>query len=426
MPKTIHGRPVDEEKWDKAKKLAAEEGRYGDWEYTMGIYKRLVGMKNIESKSYSFLTDSIGFEEVEYKDGKKHYVTGYISTKDIDLYNDLVTERGMADMLHQLKSKKIKLDVEHEAWRDNPNILPIGKIVEAKMDKKGIWVKAELNSASPSFKSVWESIKNGFIDAFSIAYKATNAVKRIVNGIEVRLLNGLQLLNVALTGNPVNPSAKIMNVMTKSLNELPAECINEEELKMEEKAKYPWEQCIRDQMKRYGSMERAKKICGAIRAGTVQHKDGNIVLGGIDDFNTIHGLLNEGSIESKSKEEMKMVDEKIEVKDDAQEVVEEQPEEKVEESSETEESSESSEEAPAAEQVEEKAEEAEEEKEEEEKEEEKEEAVEEKSTDRIAALEKEITELKDALKAPQMKAKLETAPSNVEFEKKDKNPLDII
>lgn len=29
---------------------------------------------------------------------------------------------------------------------------------------------------------------------------------------------------------------------------------------------YPWEECIRDQLGRYGSMDRAKRVCGAIRA----------------------------------------------------------------------------------------------------------------------------------------------------------------
>jgi len=31
-------------------------------------------------------------------------------------------------------------------------------------------------------------------------------------------------------------------------------------------AKYPWDKCIRDMKKRYGSEEIAKKVCGKIRA----------------------------------------------------------------------------------------------------------------------------------------------------------------
>jgi len=34
-----------------------------------------------------------------------------------------------------------------------------------------------------------------------------------------------------------------------------------------EMADYPWEDCIADQVARYGDEETAKKVCGAIKAG---------------------------------------------------------------------------------------------------------------------------------------------------------------
>jgi hypothetical protein len=34
-----------------------------------------------------------------------------------------------------------------------------------------------------------------------------------------------------------------------------------------EMAEYPWEDCMADQMERYGDEETAKKVCGAIKAG---------------------------------------------------------------------------------------------------------------------------------------------------------------
>ena len=86
----------------------------------------------IKSKTYTFFTDVAGYEVVDVKGGKKYYVTGYISTKDRDLVDDIVTEKGLDGMLKQLLTKNIKLDVEHEAFReDNPTIIPIGKIIEA-------------------------------------------------------------------------------------------------------------------------------------------------------------------------------------------------------------------------------------------------------------------------------------------------------
>ena len=216
MPKTINGRPVDEEKWFRAKKIATKQGRSEDYAFIMGIYKKMANMK-----SYEFFTDEVGYEEVETKGGKDYFITGYISTKDKDLVNDVISEEALSDMLMQINHKNIKLDVEHEAWRqENPSIVPVGKIVEAKRDDKGIFVKAVLNRAHSRFKEVWDSVKSGFLDAFSIAFKTTKYVHKVVDGVKTRILNGVELLNVALTGNPVNPECKMTEVFTKSLKDM--------------------------------------------------------------------------------------------------------------------------------------------------------------------------------------------------------------
>jgi HK97 family phage prohead protease len=180
------------------------------------------------TKNYTFFTDEVGYEETETKGGKDYFVTGYISTKDRDLVNDVVSENALSEMLNQINHKNIKLDVEHEAWREeNPSIVPVGKIIEAKRDEKGIFVKAILNRAHGRFKEVWDSVKSGFLDAFSIAFKTTSYVHKVVDGVKTRILNGVELLNVALTGNPVNPECKMTEVFTKSLNDM-------EEIKMAE------------------------------------------------------------------------------------------------------------------------------------------------------------------------------------------------
>jgi len=177
------------------------------------------------NNSYEFNTDTISFATVEVKGQKKHYVTGYISTPDIDLYNDLITEKGLKSMLRQIEAGNITLDYEHEAWRDDNTILPVGRITEAKIDSKGLWVKAEVNKHSPKFKSLWGSIKDGFINAFSIAFKATQTVTKVIGDAEVRMIEDLELLNVAMTGTPVNNAATMTgfsfkSAMTKALNDM--------------------------------------------------------------------------------------------------------------------------------------------------------------------------------------------------------------
>lgn len=173
---------------------------------------------------YEFHTDKFSFS-VEQKGDKQKFITGYISTQDVDLYNDLVTPVALRSMLKQINESIITLDYEHEAWRDDNTILPVGKIVSAKIDSKGLWIKAVLNEASPKFKALWSSIKKGFVNAFSIAFKPLKTVLKTIGNAQVRLIEDLQLLNVAITGAPVNKSAKITDygmksIMLKAINDM--------------------------------------------------------------------------------------------------------------------------------------------------------------------------------------------------------------
>lgn len=174
----------------------------------------------METSNYAFSSDKLFYEVVELKGEKRVYVTGYISTEDRDVYDDIVTKSCMESMLKQLNNQVIKIDYEHEAFRDDPTILPVGKIVESKIDTKGLWVKVELNPGSPKFKALFTSIKKGFVDAFSIAFKPIKTTLKAVEGATIRMLEDVKLLNVALTGIPVNPAARIDQVMLKALKDI--------------------------------------------------------------------------------------------------------------------------------------------------------------------------------------------------------------
>ena len=137
---------------------------------------------------YSGNTGTFSFLEVETKGEKEYYISGYISTKAIDTFNDLVTDECMSDMLEQINSGSIKIDFEHETiHNENLDINPVARIVEAKKDEKGIWVKAMINSANKRFNEMWGSIKNGFLDSFSIAFKPIETATRYIQGKAVRL-----------------------------------------------------------------------------------------------------------------------------------------------------------------------------------------------------------------------------------------------
>ena len=168
-------------------------------------------------KDYKFYTDKLAYSSVGLKGNKQYYDTGYIEVPEVDIENDLVTRTAMKSMLKQLSVKNIVLDYEHESFRDDNSILPVGKIVEAKIDDRGLWVKAVLNSNSPKYKALWGSIKDGFLNAFSIAFKPLKTIEKSINGIKVRLIEDLELLNVALTGTPVSNGAVMTGFSMKSV-----------------------------------------------------------------------------------------------------------------------------------------------------------------------------------------------------------------
>lgn len=186
-------------------------------------------------KSFKFYTDGMSFTTVGTKGDKTYYVTGYISTGDVDRYNEVVSDKAMDEMLDQLKGGNIKLDVEHSTFTGE-NEIPIGRIVEAKIDSKGLWVKCILNKNHGKFNEVWNSIKEGFLDAFSIAYKVLDVAEEFADGITKTILKSIELLNVAITGNPVNPNATMTGSFAKSLKAY-AKYKSEEDKKMSDEPK---------------------------------------------------------------------------------------------------------------------------------------------------------------------------------------------
>jgi len=187
---------------------------------------------DIKTKSFVFYTNSVNYEEISFKGKKRYYVTGFISTNDIDIENEVVTEKAMTEMLSELNSRSVTTDYDHDVFRtENNNLLAVGKIVDAKLKQKGskvgIWAKVELNSSWKrfdetgkivmNFSELWSSIKGGFSNAFSIAFKPLKSVTKIVDGVKVKMIDSLELLNVAITGMPVNSGAVMDGYNMKSV-----------------------------------------------------------------------------------------------------------------------------------------------------------------------------------------------------------------
>jgi phage head maturation protease len=157
-------------------------------------------------------------EVVDLKGEKNFYVEGYISTIDKDKSGEVIDYTAQQDIYTQVLNENITMDIEHEEWYDSEGNqlakpknekIPVAKIVEARLDKQGVWAKAMLNKNLKSFSEIWGSIKDGFLKAFSIAFYPVSKMGNVIKS--------LNLVNVTLTGSPVNQNATFVATM-KSAN----------------------------------------------------------------------------------------------------------------------------------------------------------------------------------------------------------------
>jgi len=365
----------------------------------------------MEDPNFIFSSGPIELKE----EGNDFFVEGYISTSDLDLVNDIVTKDCIMDMAEQMKARTIKLDVEHESFRGksgveleiNKTIIPAAKIDDFLVDKKGLKIRAMLNRHVQRFNEVKNSIKDGFLDAFSIAFIPTKARVEERAGQEVRLLDKINLLNVAFTGNPVNTYSTMTNVFAKSL-----EFLKEQETESKRKHSAKWHRLV-DKLKKIGKVRSPEAVATEV-LGEESYKS-----------------YDHDSDKIKLKEVKKMSEE-----DNKEETQEAEEAEKTEEPSESE-SEEKAKKKPADEEEEdeekkkkvskkdEEESESEESEPEKSEEESKESETEEKSE--IETLKKDMMEVKSVLKKPMLKSRVEQKDKSENFvEEKALNPLDVI
>lgn len=167
-------------------------------------------------------------------DDEGEYVEGDITTGDEDIVRDIMTPNCLNSIYTQMKSRTITLDLEHEAFKGQTKIereinktkTPIAVFSNDSITRKSVSVsgRAYLNTSNPRYAEVKGSIQSGNLIGFSIAFipESTMIVKG-TDGKARRLLDDVSLLNVALTGNPINTKALFTEVMLKSLESIKKE-----------------------------------------------------------------------------------------------------------------------------------------------------------------------------------------------------------
>jgi len=172
-------------------------------------------------KAHSFISaifDITNFYESKSSiDDKEYFVEFYASTPDKDKVGDTVSWECLEDMREQLVGRevKVKMGMEHD-WmlKEDATLLPYAKIVDAFRDDKGLKALAKLNKYHPYFDNLWGSIKDKFLDATSIEFRAIDWLGTKGD----RTLNKLELGGITFTGRPINEKASITNFYAKALS----------------------------------------------------------------------------------------------------------------------------------------------------------------------------------------------------------------
>ncbi|WGL93775.1 phage major capsid protein [Arsenophonus nasoniae] len=157
-----------------------------------------------DKRSYSLLT-------IKSVNEDKREITGIATTPSTDSYGDIINPEGGVFAL------PIPLLWQHK------NDEPIGEVIEAKVTKDGIEVKAKLiKVASPSrlaarLEEAWESIKSGLVKGLSIGFKPLEYAFIDDGGVHFTKWRWFELSAVTI---PANSDCSIQTV--KSLFKSPA------------------------------------------------------------------------------------------------------------------------------------------------------------------------------------------------------------
>ena len=119
------------------------------------------------------------------------YIEGYASTNDVDRSDDVIpTSVWEAGIQNYLKNPIILAQHDHDD--------PIGRMVDYRIDSKGLWIKARISAAAEIFNLV----KDEVVTAFSVGFRVLDAEYNAV--AEVFVVKGLELVEISVVSVPCN------------------------------------------------------------------------------------------------------------------------------------------------------------------------------------------------------------------------------
>lgn len=139
-------------------------------------------------------------------------VVGYAMTSDMDSDDTII----MPEAIESAKDDLLKYSTvlfNHDTER------PIGKVVSSTVDDKGLLVKVVISKEE---KEIWNKIKEGIINKFSIKGRATDFEEVDGrDGEKIKKIDKLELYEVSLVSVPANAEARTISwYVSKSLKNM--------------------------------------------------------------------------------------------------------------------------------------------------------------------------------------------------------------
>ena len=146
----------------------------------------------VDKSKVLFLNSS--FIKSDTTDEKTTSITieGYASTDDIDRQGDIVPASVWKKGIQNYLKNPVIL-----AYHDHSE--PVGRMVDHRVDSKGLWVKARISSAAGE---VFDLVKDGILTAFSIGFRIVDAEYDAAK--ELFVVKELELHEISIVSVPAN------------------------------------------------------------------------------------------------------------------------------------------------------------------------------------------------------------------------------
>ena len=148
-------------------------------------------------------------------------VSGYASAfNTITSYGQQFMPGAFSDAVANFKKIKVLFNHNWDAI--------VGVPLEMREDANGLFVKTQLLTRTPKGKEMYELVKAGALDAFSIGFYVDEAADEIIDGNTIRKITKATVMEYSLVTFPANQGAVVLDV-----NSQPSGVVDEEVEKLE-------------------------------------------------------------------------------------------------------------------------------------------------------------------------------------------------